>query len=679
MSELPPHPQIPEASKPPETPPVCELPLTEEQSRLHTEGRLRTAACNTWEALLTYARSIRPDEAQTPLPNTLGHDSFQHITQMREELLTKNPDDVLNAALEAFDAYDSVQKYTAPLPFTRQDIHNMYPIVLQRSAERLLQTFRTAAMEGTTTSQMIEKTFTGITMLPKDVALRASMRQSLYDLAAISPIHVRDVFTTSPDGSEPAKLARFKTPDALRERLRVLDLDLPVDDKILRADEGSPMAQPLHIGERTIGNRWCIHPMEGWDGNPDGSPSEHTYRRWRRFGESGAKLIWGGEACAVQEDGRANPNQLMATAAHERYLSLLLRAAKHEHGTQCGTTDDLLVGLQLTHSGRFSRPHDKTLEPRIAYHHPLLDQKFGIAPDNDAVVWTDDDLEALVDRYVEAAYTAQNAGFDFVDVKACHGYLLHEFLSARTRPGKFGGDLDSRARLMLTIIDQIRERCPGLLIGVRLSVFDSVPYQASTETGKPMEHAHLQPYIYGFGVDQNNPLKIDLSEPIALMRMLQEHGVVAMNLSAGSPYYAPHIQRPAIFPPSDGYKPPEDPLVGVHRQMAVVRACKQALPSMPMIGTGYSYLQDFLPHVAQGAVRDGWTDSVGLGRMVLSYPALPADTLQRGTLERRKICRTFSDCTTAPRNGMISGCFPLDPYYEEMPEAERLKEIKRSA
>jgi 2,4-dienoyl-CoA reductase-like NADH-dependent reductase (Old Yellow Enzyme family) len=97
---------------------------------------------------------------------------------------------------------------------------------------------------------------------------------------------------------------------------------------------------------------------------------------------------------------------------------------------------------------------------------------------------------------------------------------------------------------------------------------------------------------------------------------------------------------------------------------------------MPMVGTGYTYLQDYLPHLAQAVVRDGWIDMVGLGRMVLSYPELPRDTLHKAAMTRKRVCRTFSDCTTAPRNGLISGCFPLDPYYKEMEAAAELREIK---
>jgi 2,4-dienoyl-CoA reductase-like NADH-dependent reductase (Old Yellow Enzyme family) len=472
-------------------------------------------------------------------------------------------------------------------------------------------------------------------------------------------------------------MGQIKSVAAFRERLAKLQLELPLDDEILTSAQDSPMAVPLAVGEFLVGNRWCIHPMEGWDANPDGSPSPHTLRRWRNFGLSGAKLIWGGEAAAVQPDGKANPNQTLATPENRAGLQALLSELRQAHLQRFGTLDGLLVGLQLTHSGRFSRPQGHKLAPRIAYHHPLLDRKFGIDPADDSIVWTDAQIERLMDRFVEAARLARDAGFQFVDVKACHGYLLHEFLSARTRPGPFGGDLPGRTRLLRTIVTRIRDEVPGVIIGVRLSAFDFVPFATSRDVGRPMPYEHLVPYEHGFGTDPHNPLQMDLGETCQLLRELKELGVAVVNISAGSPYYNPHIQRPAYFPPSDGYLPPEDPLVGVCRQIQAARACRAAVPGLPVVGTGYSYLQEYLPHVAQAVVRAGWVDFVGLGRMVLAYPELPADTLTTGKLDRKRLCRTFSDCTTGPRNGLVSGCFPLDPYYKALPEAQRLKEIKQ--
>ena len=472
------------------------------------------------------------------------------------------------------------------------------------------------------------------------------------------------------------KVAKLKSPRELRERFAELGYDIPIAENVDADQMQATLGEPLQLGSMSAGNRWCIHPMEGWDANTDGSPTEKTLRRWQRFGESGAKLIWGGEAAAVRPDGRANPHQTMAIESNRAGLSQLLTTCRQAHTAAGMSTDDLVVGLQLTHSGRFCRPNDQRLEPRIAYHHPLLCEKYGLDPKDDSVIWSDSDLESLKASYVNAAGLAQEVGFDFVDVKACHGYPLHEFLSARDRSGNYGGPFENRTRLLFEIIADIRSAHPTLPIGVRLSAFDLLPFHKVDGVGVPMREHGQSTYRFGFGIDEEEPNSTDLNEPIRLINELAELGVIAVNLTCGSPYYNPHAQRPAMFPPSDGYPPPEDPLVGVARQITVHRQIKLACPKIPLVGSGYSYLQDFLPHVARGVVEQNWINSVGIGRMVLSYPTLPADALAGKKMERKLICRTFSDCTTGPRNGLVSGCYPLDPYYKNLPEFKELSAIK---
>jgi NADPH2 dehydrogenase len=478
------------------------------------------------------------------------------------------------------------------------------------------------------------------------------------------------------------RVSSFSTAGDFREHLKSLGVSLACDDEILNGSE-SPLAQAAAIGDRVAGNRFAIQPMEGWDGTEEGEPTDLVRRRWANFGHSGAKLIWGGEAFAVCPEGRANPNQLMAREQNRAGIAELRQVLLNAH-SDCGQSgDDLVVGLQLTHSGRFCRPFRKDrLEPVIAYHHPILDRKFGIEADHPVV--TDEYIEALIGKYVRAACIAADAGYHFVDIKHCHGYLGHELLGGFTREGPFGGSFENRTRFCREIIRRIQAEAPGLGIGVRLSAFDWVPFQPdpARSEGKKLGpgipepyHEHL-PYRFGFGVDQENPAAMDLTETGRFLEMLADLGVTLINLSCGSPYYNPHIQRPALFPPSDGYQPPEDPLVGVARQVAMAATVKARFPQCTFVGSGYSYLQEYLPHVAQACVRAGMVDFVGLGRMVLSYPELPRDVLEKGKLARKKICRTFSDCTTAPRKGMISGCFPLDPFYKEMDEAQTLKRIK---
>jgi NADPH2 dehydrogenase len=385
---------------------------------------------------------------------------------------------------------------------------------------------------------------------------------------------------------------------------------------------------------------------------------------------------------AVRHDGRANPNQLCYGKENERALATLLPTLKAAHRERFDTTDDLFAGLQLTHSGRYARPDpDHKPRPRVAYRHPIMDARLGIV--DDAPVFTDAELAELIQDYVAAAQFAARAGYDFVDVKCCHGYLLHEFLSAHTRPGRYGGSFENRTRLFREIAAAIRRDVPGLHLGVRLSTFDFVPFihpgPGQGKCGVPIDFRPHLPWRYGFGVNPDNPLEYDLTEPIAFLRLCRDLGILLLNTSAACPYYDPHLMRPAMYPPSDGYPPPEDPLTGCARLLDVTRQLKRALPEITFVGTGYTYLQEYLPNAAQAQVRLGHVDFVGVGRMLLSYPELPHHILTGQPLDWKRLCRTFSECTTGPRNRMISGCFPLDPFYKARPEAKIVQELRRKA
>lgn len=478
------------------------------------------------------------------------------------------------------------------------------------------------------------------------------------------------------------RLGTVKDIEQFLEHLASLRLEVPCDRQVSSGPE-SPLRQPLERAGIKIGNRLAVQPMEGWDGTVDGNPTESTLRRWRRFGQSGAKLIWGGEAVAVTHSGRANPHQLVIAAHTRDGLAQLRSALVEEHRRVTGSADGLLVGLQLTHSGRYSRPNaEDRPEPRILYHHPILDRRLRLP--SDYPLLTDGDIARIIEQFHCAARMAWDVGFDFVDIKHCHGYLGHEFLSAHTRAGSYGGSFENRTRFLREVLEGIRSVTPGLKIGVRVSVFDTVAFRADPAQsadgklgpGIPETGEGLLPYRWGFGVDSRNPTEMDLSEPLRFLLLLEELSIPLVNVTAGSPYYNPHIQRPALYPPSDGYQPPEDPLVGAVRQMQATRELKQRFPKLIMMGSAYSYFQDFLPQVAQAVIREGWTDLVGLGRMVLTYPELLWDASEGRTIEHKRVCRTFSDCTTAPRNGLPSGCYPLDAYYKNSQLAAELKALK---
>ncbi len=293
---------------------------------------------------------------------------------------------------------------------------------------------------------------------------------------------------------------------------------------------------------------------------------------------------------------------------------------------------------------------------------------------------TDMEVEDLIGDYVRAAKHAEDIGFDFVDIKHCHGYLGHEFLSARTREGRYGGSFENRTRFLRETVRGVQRDCHHLRIGVRLSMFDTPPFRPDENNiGRMMDYRDEKGcYPFAFGGNPEIPGEIKLDETIAFLKLAREIGVQLINLTAASPYYNHHLTRPAFFPPSDGYHAPEDPLIGGARHIEVAAKLKREIPDLACVGSAYSYLQEWIPNVAQGVIRQKMIDFVGLGRSMLSYPELPSDVLAGKPLNRKKICRTFSDCTTAPRKGLISGCYALDEHYKNLQEAAELKRIKSS-
>jgi 2,4-dienoyl-CoA reductase-like NADH-dependent reductase (Old Yellow Enzyme family) len=446
------------------------------------------------------------------------------------------------------------------------------------------------------------------------------------------------------------------------------------------SDDLAPLFRPLAVGPRTVGNRWCVHPMEGCDGELDGTPGELTFRRYSRFGAGGAKLIWG-EACAVTRGSRANPRQITLNESTEGAFARIVEDCRTAHRRATGTDADLLFGLQLTHSGRYSHPR-----PVIATHDPILDPRTvadkstGAAVTPDYPLVTDDELKRLADDYATAAKLAAAAGFDFVDVKQCHRYLLNELLGARNRPGPYGGSYENRTRCAREIIGAVRAAVPArVVLATRLNVFDGIPFhKAANDDGAA--DAHALPLANGWGMSAGDPFAVDLTEPLKWIGEMVGLGVALVNVTMGNPYAQPHYGRPFELPPLDGYESPEHPLVGVDRHFRATETIQKAFPDLAVVGTGYSYLQEFLPQAAAANVRDGRVTVVGVGRATLAQPDWVRQLLTAGKLDRKRVCRTFSYCTALmrskehPLGQFPTGCPPFDKdgYGEIWKEAQQL-------
>ncbi len=458
----------------------------------------------------------------------------------------------------------------------------------------------------------------------------------------------------------------FASRVSLVKEIARLGLEIPLEPAIRES------LQPAVIGGRRAGNRLVVHPMEGCDGTLDGKPDEITYHRWGRFARGGAKVLWG-EACAVVPEGRANTRQLLFSKDNADELKRLIAFARDEHRRACGNADDFLVGLQLTHSGRFAFP-----TPSVLVRDPVIDAftKGG----KDLAPLTDDYLDRLQDAYVAAAKMSRDAGCDFVDVKQCHRYLLNEMLGAKTRDGKYGGSIENRTRFVRTLFGRIRgEVGKDLLLATRMNIFDAVPYRKNAAgVGEPVETP--MPYLNAFGVNPGNPLEPDLREPIEAIRLFREAGLQLLNVSAGCPYYNPHFLRPADTPPPDGYEMPESGLVGVDRHFRMAAEIQRAFPDLPIVGTGYSYLREFAAEAGEANLRAGRISLVGLGRGAIAYPDWVKDLQEKGRLEKLKACITVSYCTTLMRSKnnelgqYAAGCVPRDPVYGKLLQEIRKKE-----
>ncbi|MBN1589217.1 MAG: NAD(P)-binding protein, partial [Pirellulales bacterium] len=436
-----------------------------------------------------------------------------------------------------------------------------------------------------------------------------------------------------PDTPQPAWTYQRRTLGDLRRMAEELSLDVPA------SEDTSVLGQPVAVGPLTAPNSLAVHPMEGCDGDAEGRPGPLTLRRYRRFARGGAGLLWA-EAIAVVPEGRANPRQLWLHADSVDEFADMVDETRAAAAERFGESHRPIFVAQLTHSGRYSRPARKP-HPLIPQHDPYRDARMGLA--NDWPVLSDDELDRLPDRYAQAAVLAFRAGFDAVDIKSCHGYLINETFACHTRPGKYGGAFENRVRLFLDIIDRVRDAVrPDRLITSRMGVYDAIAYP------------------YGWGVDKEDSGTPDLSEPRRLIGMLVERGVRLLNVTVGNPYYSPHVNRPFDQPVAGGQAPPEHPLVGAARLISLAGQIQQAFPELAVVGTGYSWFRTLLPYVAAGAKADGLTTFVGAGRMAFAYPDFAADVLQKGRLDPRRVCVGCSACTQIMRDGGTTGCVVRD-------------------
>ena len=438
----------------------------------------------------------------------------------------------------------------------------------------------------------------------------------------------------------------YKSLDELKAKAESLKVNLPFLEDV------SVLAKPLAFGNVVLKNRLGIAPMEGADALPDGSPSRLTTRRYVREAEGGSGLIWF-EAISIVPEGRSSAHQLMLTKDNLEQYKRFTEEIK-EAGRKANGFAPYLV-MQANHSGRYSNPQGRPA-PLIAYRHPEYEK---LRPADDSCIVSDDYLKSLEEKFGEAALLAREAGFDAVDIKSCHGYLLAELNSAYNRPGQYGGSFENRTRLLRNGIAAAKAyETEDFLVTARIGIFDGFAYP------------------YGFGVKEEEGAVVNAEEPIRLIRSLyKDYGLPMVNLTMGNPYVSTHVTRPYDH---GKYVPDEHPLVGVARIINGIGAVKKAVPQMVISASGPSYLRQYSDLFAAGAIEEGLCDEMLFGRMSFANPGFANQIIKDGCMDVKKTCVACGKCGDLIRAGKPTGCVVRDTetylgYYREYMAENQIK------
>lgn len=420
----------------------------------------------------------------------------------------------------------------------------------------------------------------------------------------------------------------YRSVDDVKAKAEALGIVLPF------AQNTKVLGQPLPIQELLLPNRLGTAPMEGADGLPDGSPSTYTQRRYLREAIGGSAILWF-EAISIVEEGRSSQTQLLLTKENVDAYKKLTDAVKEAGMRANGFTPYLI--MQANHSGRYSNPNNKPA-PMIAYRHPALEQ-FRAA--DDSCIVTDDYLKGLEETFGEATKLAKQAGFDAVDIKSCHGYLLTELTSAYTRKGIYGGSYENRTRILKNSIAAAKvHQDDSFLITSRLGIYDGYPYP------------------YGFGVDEKTGLAPDFTEPIRLVTELRDlYDIRLLNLTMGNPYATTHVTRPYD---QGKYIPDEHPLAGVARMIQGIGCVKKAVPGVSILASAPSYLRQYADLFTAGAVEAGLCDGMLFGRMAFADPDFANEIRQTGRIDPKRVCVTCGKCGDLIRSHKPTGCVIRD-------------------
>lgn len=379
----------------------------------------------------------------------------------------------------------------------------------------------------------------------------------------------------------------------------------------ISAEPNKVLQKKLVLDGKCFYNRILAQPVEGFDAKRDGSPSARTIERYQEMVEHGFKNLWL-ESVSISESGRSNPAQLWITEKNVNEFRKMVEEIRKK------SEEPVYIVVQLTHSGRYSNPNGNP-NPICAFSNPHIPK------DNEKII-LDSEVVAVEDDYAKASILAERAGFDAVDIRACHGYLINEFFAAYKRTGKYGGSFENRTRFYLNVIEKVQRAVNKIEVATRLNMYDGIPYP------------------YGWGTNPDKPEEQSLKEPLQLIKILYNRGIRLMNITSGTGTYAPFVIRPYD---TGGKEPTEVQFAGIDRMLQCAKQVKQIAPKAVVIASAFTWLREFAPEVAAGGIEQGWFDIAGFGRQTIAYPEMVEDLFQNGGLKREKCCRTCCGCTTA--------------------------------
>lgn len=434
---------------------------------------------------------------------------------------------------------------------------------------------------------------------------------------------------------KPFNFEQMKTTEQFSKEMNSAGFNYPVSDNL------SILAKPIKLGNKIIPNRLAIQPLEGFDGTSEGAPSDLVFRRYDRYARGGAGLIWY-ESITVSDNGRCNPLQMVIKESTIKEIKRLVDKSNQAAKESMGENHRPYNVLQLTHSGRRSVDSNWNSTPLAVVKNPYIDHHNSIdGSSGKLTIATDEKIEEIIQEFINGAVLAAEAGFDSVDIKICHEYILRELLAAFNRPGKYGGSFENRTRAIFEIIDGIHKKLGNAIdICVRLNAYDCIPY----------------PHGWGM-VKEEGVMKPDLTEPIELCKMLVKKGIRLINISTMMPRYQPYGR--GYLAELEGSE--INPYAGTYELLKATKEIKEAVPEGIFVATGLTWMEQFGANVAAGGIKENWFDIGGFGRQGFAYPDFAKDVLQNGGMKRNKCCITCDKCYDLIQKGHVtSGCVIRD-------------------